>query len=102
MDPIWNQILKSYFVEKILIIFDWPENVTFQKIQRLYYLFSILEVGRANKGLKRQIGQWAKQTGLEHNRAMMKNRHAALSMWTEMKYKISDKMVFQVWQFLLI
>ena len=28
----------------------------------------MVETGRANKGLKRQIGDWAKKTGLEHNR----------------------------------
>ena len=54
----------------------------------------MLEVGRANKGLKRQIGNWAKSTGLQYNRAMMKC--STVSMWPEMKYKIADRMVFQV------
>jgi len=53
----------------------------------------MLEVGRANKGLKRQIGNWAKSTGLQYNRAMMKC--STVSMWPEMKYKIADRMVFQ-------
>ena len=55
----------------------------------------MLEVGRANKGLKRQIGNWAKSTGLQYNRAMMKC--STVSMWPEMKYKIADRMVFQVY-----
>lgn len=27
----------------------------------------MMEVGKANKGIKRQIGQWAKKTGLKYN-----------------------------------
>ncbi len=53
----------------------------------------MLEVGRANKGLKRQIGQWAKQTGLEHNKNVLNGM--GLSMTSELKYKIADKVVFQ-------
>ena len=59
----------------------------------------MLEVGRANKGLKRQIGNWAKSTGLQYNRAMMKC--STVSMWPEMKYKIADRMVFQVCRYIL-
>ena len=55
----------------------------------------MLEVGRANKGLKKQIGNWAKQTGLQHNRAMM-NRCSTQSLWPGWKYKIADRIVFQV------
>ena len=53
----------------------------------------MLEVGRRNKGLKQQIGQWAKRTGLEHNR----NRLNATSGGepSSIKYKIANKVVFQ-------
>lgn len=29
------------------------------------------EVGKANKGIKRQIGQWAKRTGTRHNQLIL-------------------------------
>ena len=29
------------------------------------------QVGKANKGIKRQIGQWAKKTGLKHNKMLL-------------------------------
>ena len=53
----------------------------------------MLEVGKANKGLKRQIGQWAKKTGLVHNHNVLNG--IGLSMSSELKYKIADKVVFQ-------
>jgi long-chain-fatty-acid--CoA ligase ACSBG len=54
----------------------------------------MLEVGAANKGLKRTIGQWAKKTGLGYNQNIMNG--SALSLSSELKYKIADKVVFQV------
>ena len=54
----------------------------------------MLQVGKANKGLKRQIGQWAKKTGLEHNQNVLNG--TGVSMSSELKYKIADKVVFQV------
>ncbi len=33
----------------------------------------MVEVGRENKGLKRDIGDWAKRTGLEYNRNLLNN-----------------------------
>lgn len=53
----------------------------------------MLEVGRANKGLKKSIGQWAKQTGLEYNQNVLNG--TGLSMSSELKYMIADKVVFQ-------
>ena len=32
----------------------------------------MVEVGRQNKGLKEQIGAWAKKTGLQYNRSLLK------------------------------
>jgi len=60
----------------------------YEKIQE-----KMLEVGRANKGLKKQIGQWAKKTGLEHNQNVLNG--TGMSMSSELKYKIADKVVFQ-------
>merc|ERR1712018_568279 len=53
----------------------------------------MLQVGKANKGLKKQIGQWAKKTGLEHNQNVLNG--TGMSMSSELKYKIADKIVFQ-------
>ena len=42
------------------------------------------QVGRANKGLKRQIGNWAKKTGLKRNRTRIEqNRRQASGMFQE-------------------
>ena len=54
----------------------------------------MMEVGKANKGLKREIGQWAKRTGLMHNQNVLNG--TSMTMSTELKYKIADKVVFQV------
>lgn len=52
------------------------------------------EVGKANSsGLKKQISQWAKQTGLAHNMSIMNGEKASM-----LKYKLADKLVFQVGQ----
>ena len=51
------------------------------------------EAGKANVGLKRQIGQWAKRTGLKHNqRQLSATAETALS---DIKFKIADKIVFK-------
>ena len=31
----------------------------------------MVEIGQSNKGLRRQIGQWAKKTGLNRNKAVL-------------------------------
>ena len=54
----------------------------------------MMQVGAANKGLKRQIGQWAKRTGLVWNHNRLNGMEA--SMTSGLKYKIADKVVFQV------
>ena len=54
----------------------------------------MMEVGAANKGLKRQIGQWAKRTGLVWNQNLLNGMET--SMASGLKYKIADKVVFQV------
>ena len=46
------------------IFFGVPR--VWEKIQE-----KMMEVGRANKGLKRQIGDWAKKTGLKRNRLII-------------------------------
>ena len=38
----------------------------YEKIQE-----KMQQVGKANKGIKRQIGQWAKKTGLKHNKMLL-------------------------------
>ncbi len=48
------------------------------------------EVGRRNKGLKQQIGTWAKKTGLEHNRNRLNGGTGA-----SLQYKIANTVVFQ-------
>lgn len=53
----------------------------------------MMQVGAANKGLKRQIGQWAKRTGLVWNHNLLNGTEA--SMTSGLKYKIADKVVFQ-------
>lgn len=53
----------------------------------------MMEVGAANKGLKRQIGQWAKRTGLLWNHNLLNGNET--SMKDGLKYKIADKVVFQ-------
>lgn len=53
-----------------------------------------MEIGKANKGLKREIGQWAKRTGLLRNQNVLNGN--TMTMSTELKYKIADKVVFQV------
>jgi hypothetical protein len=39
------------------------------------------------------LGQWAKKTGLEHNQNVLNG--TGMSMSSELKYKIADKVVFQ-------
>lgn len=51
----------------------------------------MLEVGRHNKGLKRQIGSWAKKTGLEHNLNILNGGADRATL----KYKIANTIVFQ-------
>jgi len=48
------------------------------------------EVGRRNKGLKKQIGTWAKKTGLERNMNVLNGRSGA-----SLQFKLADAMVFQ-------
>ena len=55
----------------------------------------MLEVGRANKGLKRQIGNWAKKTGLKRNRTLIERRQAAGSAADSLSYKLANKLVFE-------
>ena len=65
------------------------EGKTREKIQE-----KMMQVGAANKGLKRQIGQWAKRTGLVWNQNLLNGMET--SMTSGLKYKIADKVVFQV------
>ena len=51
----------------------------------------MMEVGRANKGLKKTIGTWAKKTGLKYNQQILDQRPPSGSL----QYKIADKVVFQ-------
>merc|ERR1712117_583148 len=51
------------------------------------------EVGRRNKGLKKQIGAWAKKTGLEHNMNLMNNGRDSGA--NAMQFKVADAVVFQ-------
>jgi len=79
--------LTSTLQEAMPTIFFGVPRV-WEKIQE-----KMLQVGRANKGLKRQIGQWAKKTGLEHNQNVLNGTEMSVS--SELKYKIADKIVFQ-------
>ncbi len=54
----------------------------------------MLEVGKANKGLKLQIGNWAKRTGLAHNQNILNG--SPVSMASDLQYRIANKIVFQV------
>lgn len=49
----------------------------------------MVQVGKANTGFKRVVGQWAKKTGLDYNRAKIGGRRGA-----SLSFKIADKMVF--------
>ena len=51
----------------------------------------MMEIGRANKGLKKTIGTWAKKTGLKYNQQILEHRPPSGSL----QYKIADKVVFQ-------
>jgi long-chain-fatty-acid--CoA ligase ACSBG len=48
------------------------------------------EIGRQNKGLKEQIGAWAKKTGLEHNRNLLNGGTGA-----SLQYKVANAVVFK-------
>ena len=52
-----------------------------------------IQVGRRNKGLKKQIGAWAKKTGLEHNMNLMNNGRDSGA--NAMQFKVADAVVFQ-------
>jgi len=53
----------------------------------------MVEIGQSNKGLRRQIGQWAKKTGLNRNKAVLDG--ATSDKADSLSYKIANKMVFQ-------
>jgi len=64
----------------------------YEKIQE-----KMQEVGRANKGLKRQIGNWAKKTGLKRNRTRIEQnrRQASGGLNDSLSFKIANKLVFE-------
>jgi len=52
--------------------------------------------GRQNKGFKKQIGDWAKRTGLEHNRNLLNNPDCgANNGGGGIKYRLANAVVFQ-------
>ena len=73
----------------------------------------MMEVGKSNKGLKRQIGQWAKKTGLKRNQKILAvinyqfvQTAGVLMTWNTilqgqgdtadtLSYRIADKLAFQ-------
>lgn len=53
----------------------------------------LLEAGKANKGLKQKIGQWAKKTGFKHNQRQLAAE--ATDTYSDLKYKVADRIVFK-------
>eukprot|EP00095_Tigriopus_kingsejongensis_P011076 snap_masked-scaffold23_size669530-processed-gene-5.1 protein:Tk11076 transcript:snap_masked-scaffold23_size669530-processed-gene-5.1-mRNA-1 annotation:"hypothetical protein LOTGIDRAFT_234625" len=51
----------------------------------------MVELGKGNTGLKKQIGTWAKKQGFVHNQNVIKNQANSKSF----QYKLADKLVFQ-------
>jgi len=51
------------------------------------------EIGQSNKGLRRQIGNWAKKTGLNRNKAVLDG--ASEKKADSLGYKMANKIVFQ-------
>lgn len=49
----------------------------------------MMEVGKSNKGLKKSIGDWAKQVGLN------RNKNSEWSFFSEIQFFLADKVVFQ-------
>jgi len=53
----------------------------------------MMEIGQSNKGLRRQIGNWAKKTGLNRNKAVLEGASAKKA--DSLQYKMANKIVFQ-------
>ena len=69
----------SYFYQTRIYIYQTLKQTLFEVIA--FIILQILQVGQANKGLKRQIGNWAKKTGLKRNRTLIEqNRRQASGM----------------------
>ncbi len=60
----------------------------------------MVEAGKMNKGFKASLGQWAKRTGLEHNKNLLNGAvstqvAAEGQSGSSLKYMVANKIVFQ-------
>jgi len=55
------------------------------------------EIGQSNKGLRRQIGNWAKRTGLKHNKHLLDGPGAGATGQAAdtLSYRLANQLVFQ-------
>ncbi|XP_023331008.1 long-chain-fatty-acid--CoA ligase ACSBG2 [Eurytemora carolleeae] len=81
-DALKGTLISTLKEAKPTIFFGVPR--VWEKVRE-----KMLLVGKANTGIKKAVGIWAKKTGLEHNKARLSGRKSA-----KLSYKLADKIVF--------
>jgi len=81
-DALKGTLISTLKEAKPTIFFGVPR--VWEKVRE-----KMLQVGKAQTGLKRAVGMWAKKTGLDHNKAMLTGKKSG-----KLSYKLADKIVF--------
>lgn len=81
-DALKGTLISTLKEAKPTIFFGVPR--VWEKVRE-----KMLEVGKAQTGIKKAVGIWAKKTGLDHNKAKLTGKKSA-----KMSYKLADKIVF--------